>query len=100
MKLLNEIKINYRNDLVEILRDKLESFGFKEQERTVCDGTVIFLRENYDESEDYVCFHFTNLSVETDNLCFTMPYEDIDITDLDESSIRLCHGDILFQIKR
>lgn len=100
MKFIHEIKNAYINDLIRNIKDTLESFGFKEQETTIHDDTVIFLRVNDDESEDYVCFHTNNLSIETDNLCFALPYGDIDIVDIEESSIRFCHGDILFQIKK
>lgn len=100
MKLMTEIKNPCLSDIIKILREKLECFGFKEQERTIHDNTIIFLRSNYDESEDYVCFHTNNLSIETDNLCFAMSYGDIDIIDIDESFIKLCHGNIMFQIKK
>lgn len=100
MKIINELKNPYFNDLFKILSNKLESFRFKEQGRPVGDNTIIFLRTNYDESEEYVCFHTNNISVETDNLCVAIPYTSIDIIDLSDSSIKFHHDGILFQIKK
>lgn len=100
MKIIDEIKNPCSNDLFEILRNKLESFGFKEQGRPVGDNTIIFLRTNCDESEEYFCFHTNNLSIETDNLCFTIPYTSIDALDLSDSSIKFHYGSIRFQLKR
>lgn len=100
MKIINGIDVVYRTDLVEMLRNKLESLGFQEQERVICDNTIIFLRINNDESKDYVCFHINNLSIETDNLCFTLPYDDMCIVDISGSSIKFHHDSILFQIKK